>query len=110
VPSWALNNITAPDSYTNTSTLQNLPVLDHINIDVYNAAIYWQPKEVLGATNIGITAPDTLGTWGTEVYMTPGSRSIIRPGLVGIRVRAAVLAANLPYGTSQAQTTIECVL
>lgn len=102
--SWALNNITAPDNYSPAATLENLPFPSRINLDVVNASIYWQLKVAAGPT-----ALNTEGTWQTEVFMTPGSRPLLRQYVRGIRFRAAVTAANLPTGGSQAQVTIEAV-
>lgn len=101
--SFALNNITAPDNYTPAGTLDQLPILDHVNIDVTNSAIYWSIKQTTD-----LTTPYT-GTWQPEVFMLPGSRTIARAGIVGIRIRAAVPAAGLPTGGSQAQVTVEAV-
>lgn len=103
--SWALNNITAPDAYTSASTLENLPYPGRINIDVFNQGIYWQLKQ-----STSTTALSTEGTWGQEVYMAPGSRMLARRGVRGIRIRAAIKAANLPAGGSQAQVTVEASL
>lgn len=101
--SFPLNNITAPDAYTAAATLEQLPVLEHINLDVVNAAIYWSLKQ---SSNL---ATDVTGTWQPEVFMLPGSRTLRRAGMVGIRVRAAVPAAQLPAGASQAQVTVEAI-
>lgn len=101
--SWPLNNQTAPDTYTPASTLDNLPFPTRVNIDVANQAIYWQLKQASGS---GLS---TEGTWGQEVYMTPGSRTLSRTGIRGIRVRAAITAANLPAGATPARVTIEAV-
>jgi hypothetical protein len=100
--SWSLNNITAPDNYTAGSTLENLPILDHINIDVTNGGIFWQLK--LAANEL-----ESFGQWDTEVFMITASRTLDRPGMVGIRVRAAIPAAQLPAGSTQAQVTVEAV-
>ena len=99
-PSETLNAITAPDNYSDLYSIQGTPI-HHFNIDVNNGAIYWQlQKAAYGAT----------GTWeSTEVYMTPGSRSIYRAGVTGIRVRAAIPAASLPAGQLQSVVTIEAV-
>lgn len=102
--SWALNNITAPDAYADTSTLANLPFPQRINVDVANQAIYWQLQQASGPT-----AMSTEGTWGQEVYMPPGSRTLYRAGVRGIRIRAATPAASLPTGSSQAQVTVEAI-
>jgi hypothetical protein len=103
MPSWALNNVTAPDAYTQAATLDNLPFPAKLNIDVMNQAVYWQLRQAAG------TGLWSEGTWGQEIFMIPGSRSIIRAGVRGIRIRAAVLAANLPAGQLQAQVTVEAV-
>lgn len=103
MPSFALNNITAPDKYVGSSTLDQLPVLDHVNLDVSNGAIYWSVKQ----TN-DLTTP-LSGAWQPEVYMIQGSRTITRRGIVGIRIRAAVAAGSLPAGATQAQVTVEAV-
>lgn len=102
--SWALNNITAPDNYTPGSTLDTLPVLDHVNLDVSNQAIYWQLKLADPTSQL-----ETTGQWDQEVFMFPGSRSLYRTGMVGIRIRAAVVAASLPAGSIQAQVTVEAI-
>lgn len=102
--SWALNNIPAPDNYTAASTLDQLPRLDHVNIDVVNGAIYWQLK--LADPTSGL---ETTGQWDTEVFMLPGSKSLYRYGTVGIRIRAAIPAGQLPAGSTQAQVTVEAV-
>jgi hypothetical protein len=117
VTSYPLSNFTAPDAYlppgqtatnsagalTGPATLYNLPVVDHVNLDVLNAAIYWS-----------IAQADPLdanraGRWQSEVFMAPGSRVIQRAGIVGVRVRAARLANQLTAGALQAQVTVEAV-
>lgn len=106
MPSYALNNITAPDAYTptgGTATLDPLPVLDHVNIDVVNQAIYWSIKQTNDLTT------NLSGSWQPEIFMLPGSRTLTRVGMVGIRVRAAIPAAQLPVGATQAQVTVEAV-
>jgi len=103
VPSYPINNLTAPDTYTAASTLYPLPVLDHVNIDVNNQAIYWQIAQTNDLTT-GLS-----GAWQPEVYMAPGSRTITRQGIVGFRFRAAVAAGSLPAGSVQAKVTVEAV-
>jgi len=100
--SWALNNITAPDAYTAASTLTNLKGVTRINLDVTNAGIYWQLQRSSHPSGLY-----TEGSWDTEVFMSSGSRSLFRGGITGFRVRAAVPAASLPAGVSQAQVTVE---
>lgn len=101
---WAINNLTAPDAYTQASTLDNLPDVPSINIDTANQAIYWQVRQVRSRSGLF-----TEGTWQEETYMLPGSRSIYRVGIRGFRFRAATPAAQLPAGSSQAQVTAEAV-
>lgn len=99
---WALNNLTAPDSYTPQATLDNLPVLDHVNLDVSNQAIYYQLK-------ITRSLVEALGDWDLEVFQAPASRSLYRQGITGVRFRAAIPSAQLPAGASQAQVTLEAI-
>lgn len=96
MPNYALNNVTTADQYTAPNTLAPLPVLDHVNIDVSNAAIYWQLQQTNDLTS------DRSGSWQTEVFMSPGSRTLSRAGMVGVRVRSA--APGVP-----AQATVEAV-
>lgn len=120
--SYALNNIVAPDNYETPrptgnqsgpqgSTLDNLGITDHINIDVYNGGVFFQLKQadVPGRANPHIIH-ENLATWQTEVFMASGSRTIDRPGVTGIRLRASVPAAQLPAGTNQARFTVEAVI
>lgn len=101
---WAINNLTAPDSYTDASTLQNLPFPGSINIDTQNAPIFWQVQQVSSRSGL-----NTEGTWQEETYMLPGSRSLYRGGIRGFRFRAAIPLAQLPAGQPQAQVTAEAV-
>jgi len=98
VSNWALNNVTTADAYTAGNTLAGLPFPSRILLDVTNAAIYWQLQQ-----SSSPSAMNTEGTWGNEVFMLPGSRSLFRAGVRGIRVRSAL--AGVP-----AQVTIEAVL
>jgi hypothetical protein len=95
--SWALNNIMSPDAYTAASTMTNLPFPSRVNIDVSGAAVYWQLQQATSPSGL-----NTEGTWQQEVFMTPGSRTLFRSGVRGVRVRSAV--AGIP-----AQVTIEAV-
>lgn len=103
MPSFPINNLTAPDQYGVTSTLYPLPLIDHINLDVTNGGIFWS----IAQTND--LATEMSGAWQPEVFMGPGSRTISRENVVGVRFRAAVAAANLPAGSTQAQVTVEAV-
>lgn len=117
MPSYALNNFTAPDKYlppattalngagvlTGPATLYPLPLLDHININVQNSAVYWSPFQTNALTT------DLSGTAQQEVYLPPGFMLIQRANLVGIQVRAAVPALSLAVGVLQAQVTVEAV-
>jgi hypothetical protein len=118
MPSYSLNNFTAPDAYlapgatgtnsraqtTGPATLQMLPLLDHVNIDVANGGIYFS---LLLANSLDANASG--GSWQPETFMLPGSKSLTRSGLVGIRVRAAVTGANLAAAATQAQVTVEAI-
>lgn len=104
MPNAALNNITAPDQYTGAATIDTGGWVDWVNLDVVNAAIYWQVKQ---ASRKYDTAAKS--TWQAEVFMLPGSRTINRPGITGIRIRAAIALAQLPAGSHQAQVTAEVV-
>lgn len=93
-----LNGVTAPDRYSDQFSIQDTPI-NRIVIDVVNQAIYWQLKR--GGAG---------GYWeGGETLMLPGSRQIVRPGITGIRIRAAVPLASLAVGSLQAVVTVEAV-
>ena len=99
--SQALNLLTAPDNYTPAATIEGVPI-HRVLLDVANQAIYWNLKLTAG----GVPG----GQWdGTEVLMFPGSKQIIRPGIVGVRVRALNPAASIPAGSFQAVVTVEAV-
>jgi hypothetical protein len=109
VPSnYALNQIVAPDppNPTKASTLTVGVFVHHFNIDVLNQGIFWQ----LQSTPLP-TDPPQMGTFQAYafVYMPPGSRTILRPQVTGIRFYAAMAAASLPAG-NQAIVTIEAVI
>lgn len=91
---FALNNVTTTDGYSDPNTLDGLNPCQRVNIDVNNAAIYWQIRQSIQETQIG--------NWSQEVFMSPGSRTISRQNIVGVRVRSA--AAGVA-----AQVTIEAV-
>ena len=104
MPNAALNAVTAPDNYTGASTIDGGQFIEHFNIDVANQAIYWQMKQ---ASRIG-DGPQ-MATWQAEVQMLPGSRTIKRAAMTGARFRAAIPAASLPAGSTQAIVTLEVV-
>jgi hypothetical protein len=95
--SWVLNNVTTADGYTSGNTLDGLPFPSRINLDVANAAIYWQLKQSSHGPGLY-----TGGTWGPETFMLPGSRSLFRAGVRGFRVRSA-------KPSTPAQVTVEAV-
>ena len=99
--SYAINALTAPDAYSAASTIDGVPI-KRVLLDVANAAIYWNLKYQVGAGQAG--AFDS-----TEVFMLPGSRQLVRPGIVGVRFRAALPLASLAAGTQQAVVTVEAV-
>lgn len=95
--SWPLNNITTEDAFPADHTnkcLEGGPG-SRVVIDIYNAAIYYQlkcdPKGAVGQAR-----------WMPEVFAAPGSRSIVRRGIFGVRCRSA--AKGVP-----AQVTMEIV-
>lgn len=116
--SYSLNNFTAPDAYlapgavgsnsrsqvTGPATLQRLPLLDHINLDVSNSAVFYS----LLLTN-SLDPNAAGGSWQPDTFQIPASKTITRKGLVGIRIRAAVTGANLAATATQAQVTVEAV-
>lgn len=101
----ALNAINAPDAYTVQATLDGGMILDHINLDVINQGVYWQIRQI---PQVGF--PPQSASWQPEVFMAPGSRTIDRAGMVGVRVRAATPLASLPAGTLRSVATVEAVL
>lgn len=97
----AINQLNAPDQYTAGSTLDTGQYVDHFNIDVYNQGIYWsikqgQPRQTPGMAN-----------WGPDIFMGPGSKTISRLYLTGMRFRAAIPYASLPAGSTRAVVTLE---
>ena len=104
MPNATRNAVTAPDDYTQQSTIDGGQFIDHFNLDVVNQSIYWQMKQ---ASRPG-DGPQ-MATWQAEVYMPPGSRVIRRRALVGARFRAAIPAAQLPAGVTQAIVTLEVI-
>lgn len=92
----ALNNVTAPDEYSEAATLRCQDTA-RVRLAVYNQAIYWQRGfgDVGGA--IAWTEP--------EEFMPPRTDSLDER-CDAIRVRAAIRAAELPLGAKQAQVTI----
>jgi len=104
VPSYALNAVTAPDKPSQNATLQGSGFFSRVNLDVVNESIFWQ---LLQINNPG--DPYRLATWQQPVQMIPGSRTLIRWGIVGVRFYAVIPAASLPAGTNQAIVTAELV-
>lgn len=97
----AINALTAPDQYDAASTLDTGRFVNWFNIDVYNQAIYWSIKQAAPRQTPG------MAQWGPDIYMGPGSRTIQRVYVAGMRFRAAIKAANLPAGAAQAVVTLE---
>lgn len=100
--SYSINALTAPDSYSAASTIENVPITN-IMLDVANQAIYWQLQTRVNENS-------SAGVWqSTETYMLPGSRIISsdrNDEIVGIRFWAATPAASLPAGQTQAVVTV----
>lgn len=96
---YSINALTAPDAYTAASTIAPGVPLKRSILDVANQAIFWQIAYRQGAGAV----------WeGTEQRMDPGSRAVLEPH-IGIRVRAAIPAASLPAGASQAVVTVRAI-
>lgn len=105
--SWSINNLTAPDNYTPASTLDNLPAVSRVTLDIANGAIYYQLREIrVGGAGRTERMADT---WGQETLVTPQSKPLHRRGIVGVRFRAAIAAAQLPAGQLQAQVTVQAI-
>lgn len=109
MPSYPLNNVTAPDNApTPVSTLDNLEICSHVNIDVQNSGIFWSVKEASGP----LMGLERIGNWNPYVFMAPSSRTIYNrgSGIIGFRFYAAVPNATLvAAGLVQAQVTVEAV-
>lgn len=78
--SYPLNNVTTADAYTTANTL-NCPGSVRLNIDVTNAAVYYQLGTLVGGVN-----------WDAETFMTPSFRGLDRK-FDAIRVRSAKAGA-----------------
>jgi hypothetical protein len=97
--SQTINALTAPDSYTAASTIENAPI-QRIILDIVNQAVI---------VNLKLATSGMYGNWdSTEIYLIPQFKQMNRR-VVGIRFRAAVPAAQLPAGTLQAVVTVEAV-
>jgi hypothetical protein len=104
---YALNNVTAPVGapigvgLPGCSTLAIGQWVYSFNVDVVNSSILWQLQGVALPTGDPQMADWTPFAW---VQMTPGSRTLSRNGVTGIRFYAANPTAN-----PQAIVTIEAV-
>jgi hypothetical protein len=116
--SYSINALTAPDpgtvpaapAATAASTLLLGEICDHINIDVVNQAIYWQLALAQFSPGFGGYLPPQQAAWDANVtYQIPGSRTLNRQNVCGFRFWAAVKAASLPSGSTQAIVTVEIV-
>lgn len=94
--SGALNNVTAPDTYTAASTL-SCAATARVRLQINNQAIYWKR----GHQNAG----------GGGVFYEP--EEFILPGLYSLEelcdvvaIRAATPLAQIPAGGTQAQVTL----
>lgn len=101
--SWAKNDVVAPDAYTIAATLDGLPAVRRATIDVVNQPVFIQVKQITGSY---AGAAEGQATWGTEERLLPGSKNLARAGIVGIRWRAAIPAAQVPAGQVQAHVTV----
>lgn len=91
-----LNNITAPDAYDDAAQII-CPGAVRFNLTVANQAIYYQ----LGDSSQSGGAI----TWRAELYQLPTFASLDQ-NADAIRVRAAILAADIPADQLQAQLTV----
>ena len=98
MPTYALINVTAPDAYNAASTLDNLPVCNQVVIQLVNQAVYYQIREVADHATLTRDLPD----WSDERFLAPSVAMLSSRRFRGIRFRAAVKAANVPAGSSQA--------
>jgi hypothetical protein len=73
--SYALNNVTTADAYTDATTLR-CPGTTRLLIHARNAAIYYQ---------MGVGRPASV--WQDEVFMVPGTAGLIRT-CDAVRVRS----------------------
>jgi hypothetical protein len=90
--SWALNNITTANAYTEANTLLT-GTARRLRVSVNNAAVYRQCL-------VSRTGEAGQAQWQPEAFLTPGTESLSLKGLFGVRVRSAV--AETP-----AQVTIQ---
>jgi hypothetical protein len=100
-----LNNVTTQDAYVAATTLDGFPPAARVTIDVYlsevvPSAVYWQLR-------VGQGPHENPGNWEDEVFMGPGSRTVSRTWITGVRVRSAkagkpaqVTIQTVPIGTA----------
>jgi hypothetical protein len=97
--SQTINALTAPDTYTVASTIENLPI-QRIILDITNQAII---------VNLKVATSGMYGNWdSTELFLIPQFKQMNRR-VVGVRFRAAIVAARIPPGALQAVVTVEAV-
>jgi hypothetical protein len=90
------NNFTAPDTFSDAG-LVPCPNAGRLRMFVNNQAIYWRR---------GFAPPGGKGIrWEDEEYLIPGIYSF-NDRADYVQVRAAIPAASIPEGESQAQVTI----
>lgn len=83
--SYVLNLIQTTDQYTATNTLIFDQRVSRVNIDTYNAGIYYSLQSGIN----GINASDNDGSWGPDTFAGPSFRSLSR-SCTGIQVRSAL--------------------
>lgn len=90
--SWTLNNVTTKDKYEDATTIST-GLGKRAAIDVYNNAVFvsvlTEPRGVKGQAQ-----------WQPERFVAPGSISLARKGLFGVKVRSAAAG-------KAAQVTVE---
>lgn len=79
---YSLNNATPGVAYAATATLEGLEPCVKVNFAVSNGLVFYQIK----TASFGIHGAS--GTWLPEVALVPGSKSVTRNGITGVRVRA----------------------
>ena len=96
MPGANLNNITAPDQYTERAVVR-APGARHLFISVSNQAIYYQVGHGPGGGGV---------TWDEEEVFRLPSLYNIDVACDAVRIRAAVPAADLPAPLQPAQVTV----
>lgn len=92
-----LDNFTAPDAYSEEVGFLRCQESVRVRLNVHNQSIFWRRGHGLAGGNVG--------DWDPEEELPPGIYSL-NDIFDAIGVRAAVPAAALPKGVTQAQVTL----